>query len=327
MVNNTSENSTGQPLVSIVCLCFNHARFLAEALDSVLNQTYKNLEILVVDDCSSDNSRSIIEDYVRRFPQIKYLPNEKNLGNCAAFNRAYRLSKGKYLIDFATDDVLVPNRVEEQVKAFEKLDETYGILFTDAEFIDDNGNHLHNFYKHDKDGKLAENVPDGYVFPEVIARHYICSPTMMIRRSVFDKLNGYDETLAYEDFDLWVRSAPDFKYFFLDKILTRRRIHAAQMSQQQYKLNDKQIFSTITVCRKAQKLLRIENEKKALQKRVHHELIHAVFTRNFEASRQLYELLQELGEVPIKYRTLMSISKLPLPFARIRQLYQKLRFG
>src|SRR5690606_21799141 len=141
-----------QPLVSVICLCYNHARFLAEALDSVLNQTYKNLEIIVVDDQSTDNSRAIIEDYVSRFPQIKYLPNEQNLGNCTAFNRAYRLSKAKYLIDFATDDVFLPERIAEQVAAFEKLDKSYGVLFTDAEFIDDNGRHLHNFYKRDQQG-------------------------------------------------------------------------------------------------------------------------------------------------------------------------------
>ncbi|MBK0402021.1 glycosyltransferase [Adhaeribacter sp. BT258] len=316
-----------QPLVSVICLCYNHARFLREALDSVLNQTYQNLEIIVVDDLSTDNSREIIEDYVRRFPQIKYLPNAQNLGNCVAFNRAYRLSKGKYLIDFATDDVLMPERIAEQVAAFEKLDESYGILFTDAEFIDDFGNHLLNFYKRDKNGNLAENVPDGDVFAHVIARHYICSPTMIMRRTVFDKLNGYDETLAYEDFDLWVRSAPDFKYFFLDRILTKRRIHAAQMSQQQYKPNDKQIFSTITVCKKAQKLLRTEREKQALKKRVIHELIQAVFTRNFEATRQLYGLLQDLGPVPAKMKMLVAIHKLPFPFERTRQLYQQIRFG
>ena len=316
-----------QPLVSVICLCYNHARFFREALDSVLNQTYKNLEIIVVDDFSTDNSRAIIEEYVARFPQIKYLPNEKNIGNCAAFNRGYRLSKGAYLIDFATDDVLLPNRIEEQVAAFEKLDESFGILFTDAEFIDDNGNHLYNFYKHDKNGKLLEKVPAGDVFAEVIARHFICSPTMIMRRTVFDKLNGYDETLAYEDFDLWIRSAPFFKYYFLDKVLTKRRIHAAQMSQQQYKPNDKQLFSTITVCRKAQKLLRTEKEKRALQKRVKHELIQAIFTKNLEASRQLYELLQELGPVPAKINVLMALHKLPLPFNQIRQLYQKIRFG
>src|SRR5690606_36933227 len=118
---------------------------------------------------------------------------------------------------------------------------------------------------------MVDKVPDGSVFPEVIARHFICSPTMMMRRTVLDKLNGYDETLAYEDFDFWVRSAPDFQYFFLDKILTKRRIHAAQMSQQQYKKNDKQLFSTITVCKKVQKLLRTEAEKEALRKRVQHE--------------------------------------------------------
>lgn len=312
-----------QPLVTVICLCFNHARFLKEALNSVLNQTYPNLEIIVADDFSSDNSREIIEEYVQLHPQLKFLKPEKNLGNCAAFNRALALSKGEYIIDFATDDVLLPNRIENQVKAFSKLDENYGVLFTDAEFIADNGNSLGNFYKRNPDGSLKETVPNGDVFAEVLRRHYICTPTMIMRRSVFEALDGYDESLAYEDFDFWVRSARTFKYFFLDDVTTKRRIHPHQLSQKQYKPNDKQIFSTITVCRKAQKLVKSEAEKEALITRVQYELTQAIFTDNREAARQYYELLQELTEPTLKLKALVALSKTPVPLSWVRNVYRR----
>jgi glycosyltransferase involved in cell wall biosynthesis len=314
-----------QPLVSVICLCYNHARFLRQALDSVLHQTYQNLEIIVVDDVSRDNSREIILEYARKYPQIRYLFNEKNLGNCAAFNRGYEMSKGAYLIDFATDDVLLLTRIEEQVTVFEKLGPEYGVLFTDAELIDDNGKHLGYFYDRNADGTLKEPVPQGEVFAEVVGRHFISTPTMLMRRQVFDDLKGYDATLAYEDFDFWVRSARMYKYYYLDKPLTQRRIHAAQLSQQQYKPNDRQIFSTITVCRKAQKLLRTETEKAALLIRVRHEFIQAVFTDNLPAAKGFYELLQELTPPGLKDKLLFFMAKMPLPLTPVRNVYYRFR--
>ena len=173
-----------QPLVTVVCLCYNHSRFLRIALDSVLNQTYPNLEIIVVDDFSTDNSREIIAEYVEKYPQITYLPNDGNIGNCAAFNRAYEISKGEYLIDFATDDVLLPERITEQVAAFEELGPAYGIIYTDAELIDDFGNHLGYYYKRDAEGNLLNPPPSGDVFADVVARHFISTPTMTMRRAV-----------------------------------------------------------------------------------------------------------------------------------------------
>ena len=105
-----------EPLVSIICLCYNHAPFLKEALDSVLAQTYSNLEILVVDDVSTDNSVEVIQGYVHRFPEIRFIRHTKNKGNCASFNEAFQISKGRFIIDFATDDVLHHDRVSRQVE-------------------------------------------------------------------------------------------------------------------------------------------------------------------------------------------------------------------
>lgn len=316
-----------QPLVTVICLCFNHSRFLKPALDSVLNQTYSNLEIIVIDDFSTDNSCEIIAGYAARFPQIKFFPNEKNLGVCSSFNRAFALSNGKYIVDFATDDVLLPNRIAEQVALFEKLDQTYGVIYSDSELIDDTGNSLGNYYKRDKVGKLLMLPPQGDVFAEVLRRHFISPPTIMVRREVYEKLGGYDQTLAYEDFDFWVRSSRLYKYYFQDRILTKRRIHAAQLSQQQYKPSDKQIFSTIKVCRKALKLIKTEEEKNALVSRINLELNQAVFTQNQEATSQLYELLKELKAETLKTEILKVVAKLPLPLFKFRQLFYKFRYG
>src|SRR5690349_7222728 len=118
------------PLVSVICLSYNHARFAEEAIQSVLSQTYSNVELIVVDDASNDNSVQIIEQQIRHRSDIKFLSLKKNLGHCKAFNQGYALAKGEYIIDLAADDVLLPNKIETGVKELEEAGDSYGVHFS-----------------------------------------------------------------------------------------------------------------------------------------------------------------------------------------------------
>lgn len=312
------------PLVSVICLCYNHARFLNEALDSVVNQTYPNLEIIAVDDTSTDESAQILQEYQARHPQIKLILHTQNTGNCRAFNEAFALSSGDYIIDFATDDILLPNRIAEQVEAFEQLDQSYGVLYTDAELIDEDSRFIRNFYKRTPQGILLNPPPTGDVFANILSRSFLCPPTMIFRRAVYEKLKGYDATLAYEDFDFWVRASREFKFFYLDKITTRRRLHANSLSRQAYKLHDRQLASTIIVCEKALGLIRNESEKKALITRVRSELRQAFFTQNFSEADKLLILLQRLEKLPLAYKGLGWLNRRKVKLGFLRDFYYRL---
>jgi glycosyltransferase involved in cell wall biosynthesis len=104
-----------EPLVSVICLCYNHERFVREAIQSVINQSYKNFQVIVVDDASSDGSISEIQKLKTDYPFLELLLLSTNIGNCKAFNAALKLVKGEYVIDFATDDVMMPDRMDKQV--------------------------------------------------------------------------------------------------------------------------------------------------------------------------------------------------------------------
>ncbi|HEX8656567.1 MAG TPA: glycosyltransferase family A protein, partial [Hymenobacter sp.] len=131
--------STSQPLVTIVALCHNHAPFVREALDSILQQTYPNVEVWLVDDASTDGSPTILREYATQNPTWHLLLLPENVGNCRAFNTAFRQSRGELLIDFATDDVLLPERLSQQVAAFEAAGPAVGVVYTNAELIDESG--------------------------------------------------------------------------------------------------------------------------------------------------------------------------------------------
>ncbi len=109
------------PLVSILCLSYNQQRFLVESLESLKSQTYHNIEILICDDCSKDNSVEIINNWIKDHPQlnIRFIPHTRNQGICKSLNELLAVSKGKYLITIALDDLMEPDKIERHVAILE----------------------------------------------------------------------------------------------------------------------------------------------------------------------------------------------------------------
>ena len=316
------------PLVSVICLCYNHARFVEEAIQSVLAQTYTNIQIIVVDDASTDNSVEVIRTVLSQSGRtdIQFLPLSQNIGNCRAFNQGLMLAKGEYIIDLATDDYMMQERIARQVEFFLSLDETYGVVFSDAVYVDEQGKLLYNHFEELQRKRLVYTIPRDDVFRDILTTYFIPSPTMMTRKKVFDALKGYDEELVYEDFDFWVRSSRSYKYNYTDERLTVVRKSARSMSTGWYKVGDRQLHSTYLVCRKAQKLVRTQAETNALITRVRYELRQSVFSENFREGVLFLALLKELTPLSLGDRLLSYMLAMKLPLAAIRNLYQSIRF-
>lgn len=266
--------SQQQPLVSVVCLCYNHKQFLEEAILSVISQTYSEIEIIIVDDFSSDKSREGIVALQDQYQSLQIILQTENKGNCKSFNEGLVLAKGKYVIDFATDDVMLPNRVEEQVNYFETLSNDYGVIYSNSEFIDSQGKFL-GLYSDEK-------LPQGNVFSDVLSRHIYEPSSMMVKTDFFKEIGGYNEALAYEDFDFVLRTSRQKKVGYIDKVLTKRRksdnSHSTKLLSSRY---EKMFHSTFLVCKEVNNWCETEQEKNAWRKRVKYE--------SFLAMRKGYE--------------------------------------
>jgi len=279
-----------QPLVTVICICYNHARFVTEALDSVLNQTYPDIELIVIDDGSTDGSGKVIKKWMASHREATMILNGKNLGYCKTFNKAWQISKGTLFVDLSADDVLLPNRIEEGVKTIEQAGEDFGVTFSDAQYIDEQGNPLwlhSEKYPH-------SSIPKDDVYKEVIERYFICSPTMMFRKSVLDSLNGYDESLAFEDFDFWIRASRNFKFIYSPEVLVKKRIVSTSMSVRQFERSDPQRWSTLEVCKKIKQLNRNKEESKALKRRVFYELGVSLRSYDFKLGYSFWKLLRSI---------------------------------
>ena len=258
-----------QPIVTVICLCYNHEKFVIEALKSVLGQPHPNIQLIVVDDFSQDNSVSVIKDFLSNKPSISFIENKENIGNCKAFNNALKQVKGKYVIDLAADDLLETNQLAEQVTCFEEQMPNVGVIFSNAQYIDEGGNFIKNHYPINEFGFAVQAPPQGSIYVNLIKRYFICPPTLMVKTQVLKELDGYDENLAYEDFDFWIRSSRKYNYAYLDKVLIKKRVVKGSLSTQYRK--KRMLDSTFQVCKKIYNLNENPKEYKALLERLIYE--------------------------------------------------------
>ena len=148
---------------------------------------------------------------------------------------------------------------------------------------------------------MSEEVPQGDVYREVLRRYFISPPTVMARKEVFDFLGGYDEALAYEDFDFWVRSSRAYRYAFSDEVLVRRRVLPSSLSRRQMQPRNPLTMSTVQVCEKAFTLNQSPAENLALAERCRYELKWACLTEHWEAAERDRALLRDLGSSGATY--------------------------
>ncbi len=312
-------------MVTVVCLCYNQGKFVREALLSVGRQTYPNVELIIVDDGSTDHSVQEINSFLTDFPGAAFIPLPVNRGMCAAFNQGFWQARGEFIIDLAADDVLLPNRIARQVETFLQLDPSWGVLFTDAGIIDEASRPIRTFYPRQPDGSRQKPVPSGDVYGQILRGYFICTPTMMSRRVVYETLGGYDESLCYEDFDFWVRSARNYKYFFLDEVLTlKRRTRGSDSTQWYRRRHNPHLVSTLKVCEKAYELNRNDKEHQALAQSVRYYLRQALFTENFGLAQSYGSLLKKVSSLKMLDKFFLLLAEYQIPLFPLYQAYARL---
>lgn len=186
------------PLVSIIIPAYNARRFIGESIDSALNQTYSNCEILVIDDGSTDDTRAFLQH--RYGDQIRYIYQE-NQGRGAARNYGLHLARGKYIQFLDADDLILPDKIRMQVMFLEAHPE-YAAAYCHALFF------FEDDPDHPSDHPRQESYCSGDILEREILEPFLLPIMILVRRTWVDKVGGFDETLrSNEDWDLWLRIA------------------------------------------------------------------------------------------------------------------------
>lgn len=202
------------PKISVLMPVYNAEKFLNESIDSILNQTYKDFEFLIINDASTDNSKEIILSY--KDPRIRYFENKKNLGVAKTLNRGLRLAKGKYVARMDADDIASLQRLQLQHEILNQQENKLAVVASYYDIIDENGNHLYA----QKNASTPEEIYYTLYFNNCLGH-----PTVMINKKIIKAFNGYNEQQEAEDYDLWLRLASRYKFRKIKKSLLKLRIH------------------------------------------------------------------------------------------------------
>jgi glycosyltransferase involved in cell wall biosynthesis len=208
--------------VAAIITCSNSQKYIRKTIDSILSQTYPNMDIIAVDDGSTDSTRSILESYAPRIRVLTHKEN-KNIGQPASLNRGIRETDAELIAFIDHDDVWHPQKIEKQVRAFEQS-EDLGLVYTNGNAIDECGNVLHKLFN----PGFAEKNQIG----DILLDCYITCPTqVMIRAEVLHKVGLFQEDLlCCADHDLYIKLSEITQFYFLDESLVCYRRHPTQQS-------------------------------------------------------------------------------------------------
>lgn len=213
-------------LVSIVLPVYNGETYLKISIESCLNQTYKNWELLIIDDGSTDGSAAIAKEYEKRDKRIHYFKNEENLKLPRTLNKGFSLAKGTYLTWTSDDNYYLPRALEEMVKTLKKG--TCEFVFASCAVINEQGETL-----------SVIRAPEDYV--HAIWDHNFVAACFMYSRNVYETIGEYDPALFLcEDYDYWLRIFAQFPIGCIDELLYAWRKHEKSLSfthrQEQYRM-------------------------------------------------------------------------------------------
>lgn len=234
-----------KPLVTVAVITYNHKNFIIQCLDSILNQTYKNIEIVVADDCSKDGTVDIIKGYQKKFPDIiKPLYSDKNYGITANHNLALSNSSGDFISWIGGDDLMYPNKIESQI-SYMKSNPNCVICYHQMAIVDSDGETLISYFNN------SRNINEGLVDKLIKFGTFNCASSSLVRMSGAAGVEFNSKIPRASDWLYWIEcliSGGEIRY--IDEVLGAYRRHESNVtnySNNNYKLNIVDHLDTCTI--------------------------------------------------------------------------------
>ena len=219
------------PLVTIGVPYYNAEKYILYTLESIKNQSYQNIELILINDCTPDNTQQLVDKWIQnnkiRFVSVKQLINKKNLGLAHSCKLLQDAASGIYFSKLDSDDTILPNKITEQV-AYLNDHEDVAMVYSNTLIIDSAGKLFDRDYFDEQNFVTVVNKvgPSGDVFKKLLQEDFIPNPSVLIRKAILIQVGGYDETLFAEDWDLWLRIAKNYKIDYMQGNFCQYRVHA-----------------------------------------------------------------------------------------------------
>lgn len=208
-------------LISVVMPTYNQEKYLPQAIESVLNQSFSDLELIIIDNKSTDTSREIIKSYQVKDNRIKTIFHKENEGASKSINDGIDNANGKYISIICSDDIWDKFKIEKQLKVLEEDNNL--IVWNDGELIDANGKTLGiTFTGYNGDSQRKKS---GYVFEELIKKNFILLSSLTVKRENIGNIRMKNNLTMLCDNQFEVDLAKNFKFYYINELITKYRIH------------------------------------------------------------------------------------------------------
>lgn len=259
--------------------CFNHGRFVTESARSILRQTHSALELIIVDDGSTDDSRAQIQRLAAQDPRVHPVLHPRNLGASRSRNDGLDLATGDVVCFCDADDLWMPAKLAHQLAALERAPQC-GVVYSDAMIVDQGGMATGQRFS---DLFPVPAQPSGDLFEELCLRNFINIQTVMMRRRCLDGIR-FDERIKWvEDWWFWISVARRHAFLYLAEPLARYRVHGGSTSVTQARGNTRNRFKVL------RRVLRTEvRQNRALESQVLYHLAYSLRPNRPRTARRVF---------------------------------------
>lgn len=213
---------SSEPLVSVLMATHNGSRFITEAIDSVISQSYQNLELIIIDDASSDGVEKIVESYGDR--RIKLVSNQERLGLTKSLNKGIELSRGEYIARIDDDDIWASDQKLSRQVALMQAHPQVAVCGTQNQVINEDGQAMYKWHVALEDAQIRRLM---------LRRNQMVHSGVLIRRRALEEAGKYDERLRYaQDYELWMRLGLKYRFANLPDVFIKQRVNSRGVTSQ-----------------------------------------------------------------------------------------------
>lgn len=208
-------------LVSVIVPVYNRAHLVTETVASILGQTYQNIEIILINDGSTDNSLDVIQALQHEYPDVIRIIDQENQGQTVARNQGIRQAQGKYIAFLDSDDLWMTDKLEQQVPLFDK---GVGLVYGGVEFIDEYGETTRF--------EFCDPSVQGNIYPQLLVKNRMTGGSVVVLAEALEMVGVFDpEFKAAENWDLWLRVCKEYQARLVNKPVVKYRLHQNNMSK------------------------------------------------------------------------------------------------
>lgn len=278
------------PLVTVGVALYNHEKYILKCLESIINQSYSNIELIIIDDGSPDNSYLIAKNYLEKYSDKNItLITRKNKGMCNTLNEIAKLSKGKYISFIGSDDFWFLNKIEDQVNYLESND-NITLVHSNSIKVDANNKEI-GFLDY------SSKLNSGNIYESIIyGKGGINTPSHLYKTSIYKEIGYYDNTLKFEDTDFWLRLTKKHLIGYINKNHSYYRWHGENLSDSKNMLT---FYNEELI-----KIFKKNIDNKVLQKKI----ILKMYRKSFLRALRTFEV-KYFFKFLVKYLNLKYLNK------------------